>query len=79
MNLLPEVRAEADRAAERYGNFTSTHEGLGVLTEEYHELVEAVRSNRMDRIRCEAMQIAAVALRLAESCEESGFVARSVK
>jgi len=73
------VCAEIERAQERYGDFASTHEALGVLTEEYYELVEAIRGNRLDRIQREAVQVAAVALRLAEACDKGAFAARSVK
>lgn len=78
-DLTTQLRAEMARAQERYGDFASSHEGFGVLTEEYYELLEMVRSNRVDRIRHEALQVAAVALRLAEACEDSGFRRRSVK
>lgn len=79
MNFLDVIREEANRAFLRYGALASTHEALGVLTEEYSELIQAIRGNRMDRIREEAIQVAAVALRLAESCDALGFVSRSVK
>lgn len=78
-DLTDKLRAEMARAQERYGNFESTHEALGVITEEYYELITAIRGNRMDRIRGEALQVAAAALRLAEACDNTGFVGRSVK
>ncbi len=78
-NLTDDLRCEMDRAQTRYGNFASTHEALGVITEEYIELIGEIRGNRMDRIRCEALQLAAAALRMAEACEDTGFVRRSVK
>ena len=40
---MTEVEAEALRASERYGVFHSSHEGLGVLMEEVHELIEAAK------------------------------------
>jgi hypothetical protein len=78
-DLLPSIRAEADRAHERYGMFASTHEALGVIVEEYTELITAIQGNRMDRIRAEAIQVSAAALRLAEHCDDGGFIGRSVK
>lgn len=78
-DLTAILRAEMDRAYLRYGEFASSHEALGVLTEEYHELIEAIQGNRVDRMRQEALQVAAVALRFAEACEDSGFRRRSVK
>lgn len=70
-DFIQSVRSEMDRAHSRYGDFFSTHEALGVLTEEYHELVEAVRKNALSSVQLEALQLAAVALRLAEACESS--------
>jgi hypothetical protein len=65
---LHDIRAEAATAAERYGDFTSTHEALGVLSEEWDELREAIHANDLGRIYREAVQVAAVALRLADQC-----------
>lgn len=59
-----EIQKEAQRAQERYGDFTSTHEALGVLTEEMDELKEAIRLNALASVSLEAMQVAAVAARL---------------
>ena len=66
---LQEIAAEADRAEERYGPFRSTHEGYGVLAEEVAELMDAIRENGPKAIRLEALQVAAVALRIAEQCD----------
>ena len=71
---LDEEMIGADR---RYGAMTSTHEGLGVLTEEVAELVQAIRANRRDQIEAEAIQVAAVALRLVLSLEEPETRVRS--
>ena len=70
------VMAEAARAQDRFGDFASAHEAYGVLAEEVAELFEAVRMKqgerppagpcRQEAIRQEAIQVAAVALRLAE-------------
>lgn len=68
---------EADRADSKYGPFTSSHEGLGVLAEEYTELIEAIRSNDVDRIQAEAIQVSAVALRLAEAMTNESTLKRS--
>ena len=76
------VEQEAARADARYGPFTSSHEGLGVLAEEYAELVEAVRRydgtpNTLEAVRKEAMQVSAVALRIAASMDYDDTQARS--
>jgi NTP pyrophosphatase (non-canonical NTP hydrolase) len=69
------------RAAElRYGGFASSHEALGVLTEEWDELRDAIRSNSLESIRGEAIDLAAVALRLADACRsDPEFAERSKK
>ena len=40
------------------GKFASIHEALGVLTEEYHETLEAVRSNNRDEFLDEMLDCA---------------------
>lgn len=44
------------------GVFASPHEALGCITEEFHEFVEAVRSNRTTEIVQEAMDLAILGL-----------------
>lgn len=76
--VLAEVRLEALRAAARYGGFTSSHEALGVLVEEVSELTDAIHANSLESIRAEAIQVAAVALRLAQACrDDAAFRERS--
>ena len=79
------VISEAMVAQERYGDFASMHEAYGVLAEEVAELFDGVRmqqdqshaappwSARALRIRSEAIQVAAVAMRIAE---QAGRVVR---
>jgi NTP pyrophosphatase (non-canonical NTP hydrolase) len=77
--LTIEVSAEMSRADARYGPFTSTHEAYGVLAEEMAELLDAIRSNKLESVREEAIQVAAVAMRLAARCHmpTTSFIARS--
>jgi hypothetical protein len=77
---IKEVLEEMQSASAKFGAFTSAHEGYGVLAEEVSELLSAIRSNARESVRDEAIQVAAVALRLAECCrdhpaftERSGF------
>ena len=42
--------------------FASPHEALGALTEEYHELIEAVRANDAEAVRGELLDNAIVAI-----------------
>jgi NTP pyrophosphatase (non-canonical NTP hydrolase) len=67
-------------AQRRYGDFTSTHEALGVLIEEIDELKDAIRNNAIEAVREEAIDAAAVLLRLAVQCRTSAQLReRSVK
>jgi NTP pyrophosphatase (non-canonical NTP hydrolase) len=75
--VMVEVCAEAARAEQRYGPFTSTHEGYGVLAEEVAELLDAIRTGNLESVRAEAIQVSAVALRLAECCGIGAFRERS--
>lgn len=72
---------KAARAEVRYGPMASTHEALGVALEEWQELCEAVRSNDLSAIEREAIDLAAVCMRLAGACRDRAapFVARSGK
>lgn len=79
MTLIERIEAEADRAQVRYGDFASTHEGYGVLAEEVAELFDAVRANALGSVEMEAIQVAAVALRIARACECGSFRERSRK
>lgn len=78
-NIMEDICGEADRAATKYGPPHSTHESLGVLIEEFDELREAIHMNKLESIQHEAIQIAAVAYRLALACSrrEEQFVIRS--
>ena len=67
-----ELDDEIKRAESRYGEFRSTHEAFGVLSEEVNELLEAIRSNVLNDIDEEAMQVAAVAFRLVKACRMRG-------
>jgi NTP pyrophosphatase (non-canonical NTP hydrolase) len=77
-DAIIEVGAKISRAEGRYGPFKSTHEAMGVALEEWHEFIDAVRGNDMDAIRHEALDLAAVMLRIAES-DDAAFLERSKK
>lgn len=75
-----EIAERIDAAERRYGDFASTHEALGVLLEEFDELRRAVHSNALESVREECLDIAAVALRMADQCRNAEpFKRRSVK
>ena len=79
MSMIAQVAAEADRASTRYGRFASSHEGFGVLSEEVAELLDAIRANDMTAIEHEAIQVSAVALRIAMATSHNAFMERSSK
>lgn len=66
-----ELSLRAFAADKRYGQFASTHEALGVASEEWDELRDAIRANDMDAIRHEALDLAAVLVRLWEQLGEN--------
>ncbi len=77
---LFEIAKRIDAAQDRYGPFASTQEALGVALEEWTELVDAVRSNKLGAIEHEALDLAAVCIRLALACAAGGtFGIRSTK
>ena len=79
VSLVDAIAQEISRADGGWGTLHSSHEGLGVLTEEYQELLEAIRANDLTRIRREAIQVAAVAYRLAMACDmDAAFRSRSL-
>lgn len=69
-NVMGRIYDEAGMAQKTYGDFASMHEGYGVLAEEVAELFDAVRmkpgADRARHIEREAIQVAAVAMRIAE-------------
>jgi hypothetical protein len=67
MNPYIDIPNEAARASEKNGAFHSTHEGMGVLLEEFNELASAIGANSPTHIYREAVQVAAVACRIAEA------------
>ena len=76
---VKELFDRMERAANRYGNFTSTHEALGVAYEEWIEFAHAVHSNDFKAIRHEALDLAAVLLRFAGMYSDHTMKARSGK
>ncbi len=55
---------ELQRSTDKYGPFKSTHEAYGVLREEVDELWDACKANKLFEMEAEAIQVAAMALRL---------------
>jgi hypothetical protein len=64
-----DVLEELDRAREKFPPFASAHEGFAILKEEVDELWDEVKGNalgRRQRMREEAIQVAAMAIRFIE-------------
>ena len=80
IEAIDEIEDHINAAQARYANFASTHEALGVALEEWNELQEAIRSNRIEAVREECIDLAAVLIRLAIQCRSSeNLKRRSVK
>lgn len=66
---LREVQEELDRALRKWPHWTNAHEGFAVLLEEFDELKAEVwrkqTKRRPKKMRKEAIQVAAMALRFA--------------
>lgn len=72
MGIQQDLESEMRAAEFKYGAFSSTHEALGVITEELHELIEAIHQNDPEAVRNEAIQLAGVCLRLADQIGDQG-------
>ena len=69
-HVCEEIKSEMERAESIHGPFHSLHEALAVIREEYLELEEAIfwgvqRNENSRSVRSEAIQLAAMATRLA--------------
>ncbi len=75
------LKSEIMRRIDQKGDysFINDHEFLGIVTEEYNELIEAVKSNNTDNVSQEGMDIAVacvfnvagiIATRLAKDLKE---------
>jgi NTP pyrophosphatase (non-canonical NTP hydrolase) len=79
-DLYYEIEDRIDSAQKRYGHFASTHEALGVACEEWDELRDAIRANKIGSVEAECLDLAAVLIRLARSLRSNNDTrARSVK
>jgi NTP pyrophosphatase (non-canonical NTP hydrolase) len=84
-DLIYEMEERAKKAQDTYGHFASTHEALGVACEEWDELRDAIRANKLGSVEQECLDLAAVLLRLARHCRnvihnpDGPFALRSVK
>lgn len=78
---LREVGEELDRALTKYARLNSAHEGWAVIYEEVEELLDEVtrklKKRRPSKMRREAIQIAAMAVRFAMEVCNDGATCKS--
>lgn len=71
-DAVKQAVSELERATEQYGPFHSAHEGYAIIKEEFEELWEAVKMKpsleRVESLKEEATQVAAMAIRLIMDC-----------
>lgn len=77
IDITHEVLFELNRARKKHPkDFNSAHEGFAILDEERDELWDEVKGNdpkRREKMRAEAIQIAAMAIRFVEDvCDREG-------
>lgn len=79
-DIIKAIEARIWNAQERYGNFASTHEALGVMMEEWDELRDEIRANNFSAIVHECCDLAAVLIRIARDISTNeGTQKRSMK
>jgi len=66
--MIEDLLKEYERAKSLYPDYHSFHEGYGVLLEEVDELFDEIKekNQNINFIYLEAVQVAAVAIRIAE-------------
>lgn len=61
--LHEEIKVELFKATEKFGKFNTGHEGYAILLEEVEELWSEVKLKNQKKMRTEAIQVCAMALR----------------
>lgn len=80
LGIISAIEKRIAAAHARYGDFASTHEALGVALEEWDELRDAIRANKLASVEWECLDLAAVLIRLARNLQTSDATkGRSVK
>ena len=68
--ILEDCKLEYERASGMFPQFNSPHEGYAILLEEVDELWDEIKGNKkegaLERMRKEAVQVAAMAMRFIE-------------
>ena len=66
--IIEQVKAELYRATRQHGPMKSGHEGYAVILEEMDELWHEIKHGTKSKARKEAVQVAAMAIRLIANC-----------
>lgn len=60
---LHAIKLECEKAAKKFSPFATPHEGYAVILEELDEMWDAIKKNKVEQARKEAIQVGAMALR----------------
>lgn len=68
--IMAEIHDELKEAESKFGSFNSPHEGYAVILEELDEMWDEIKSKEgtHESIRREAIQVAAMAVRMIQDC-----------
>lgn len=69
--IFDELERRMRRDDGLFGEFASTHEAMGVAMEEWDEFRQAIRSNDVDEVQNECLDLIVVLLRLHRQLEAS--------
>jgi hypothetical protein len=74
MDILKDVSCEVIHAQALHGNFRSSHEGYGVIAEEFRELEVEIFTKNINyrKVYNEAMQLAAMGVKMMQLAREKG-------
>jgi NTP pyrophosphatase (non-canonical NTP hydrolase) len=66
-DLIYELEERIKVASAKYGDFSSTHEALGVAVEEWDEFRDAIKRNNAAAVEHECLDLASVLIRIARN------------
>jgi hypothetical protein len=72
--IIQEIVNELKSANQKFPPFNSSHEGLAILREEYLETEQAIFHETSQRAREEAIQVAAMAVKLIRCIDGEGRI-----
>lgn len=72
--VLALVYDELIKATQKFGPFTSNHEGYAIILEELDEAWDEIKTNNTSRATAEMIQVGAMAVRWLLSCSDCGDI-----